>query len=120
MQGGDGHGDSALAADSWPGGGVKTSPWLWKTACVGWSCSRSILDISGSLSTPCCAVSLPGSCCFLSECKSVPPTPVMHNWGVPGFKGTPWPEVGLGYFSLPHLIMVIELFCLLSKEQISY
>lgn len=30
------------------------------------------------------------------------------------------PEVGLGYFSLPHPVTVIKLFCLLSKEQIPY
>lgn len=28
--------------------------------------------------------------------------------------------MGLGYFSLPHPVTVIALFCLLSKEQISY
>lgn len=47
VQGGDGPDDSALAADSWAGGGVKTSPWLWKAACVGRCCCCSILDICG-------------------------------------------------------------------------
>lgn len=38
---------TVLAADSWAGGGVKSSLWLWKTACAGWSRCRSISDISG-------------------------------------------------------------------------